>query len=311
MNRAPDRTAIRRRRVIAALMIVGAALAIFAVVVSAGVQSNSRPSAQGRLPNNPGAESGAAKRTLARGSYRGSVPILMYHVIKAPAPGVAYPELWAPPATFRATIAALAQAGYRGVTMAQVWAAWHGGEGLPVKPIVISFDDGYLSHFVTARPILKQVGWPGVLNLEGKNIGPGGLTISQVNGLISDRWEIGAHSMTHPDLTAVSSTQLQREVAGSRALLERVFQVPVTTFCYPAGKNDASVRAAVKAAGYSNATTVAPGVAAPTDRRLVRLISVTAAPSGRFSRYSAPADVNHYSSHASRQRRSRQRRSSP
>ena len=267
MNRAPDKTAIRRRRAIAALMIVGAALAIFAVVVSSGAlnEENSGPSAQGRLPNNPGAESGAAKRALATGSYRGPVPILMYHVIKSPAPGVAYPELWTPPDRFRGTITALYRAGYHGVTMAQVWAAWHGGEGLPVKPIVISFDDGYLSHFVTARPILKQVGWPGVLNLEGKNIGSGGLTISQVNGLISDRWEIGAHSMTHPDLTTVSSAQLEREVAGSRALLERTFKVSVTTFCYPAGKNDASVRAAVKAAGYRNATTVDPGIAAPTD----------------------------------------------
>ncbi|MEI6446248.1 MAG: polysaccharide deacetylase family protein [Actinomycetes bacterium] len=199
------------------------------------------------------------------GPYRGSVPILMYHVVKAPGPGVAYPELWTPPETFRETISLLASKGYKGVTIAQVWKAWRGGPGLPSKPIVVSFDDGYLSHFATARPILRSVGWPGVLNLEGKNIGSGGLTVPQVKGLIALGWELGAHSMTHPDLPTVSEAQLTEEVAGSRALLRKLFRVPVETFCYPAGKNDQRVQRAVREAGYLTATTVEPGVASPQD----------------------------------------------
>ena len=191
----------------------------------------------------------------------------MYHVIKAPAAGVAYPELWTPPETFRKTVALLRANGYSGVTIAQVWKAWHGGPGLPDKPVVVSFDDGYLSHFVTARPVLSEAGWPGVLNLEGKNIGKGGLTVSQIKALIGSGWEIGAHSMTHPDLPTVSDSQLADEVVGSRKLLQRLFKVPVETFCYPAGKNDSRVQAAVRDAGFSNATTVDPGLAAPSGNR--------------------------------------------
>jgi peptidoglycan/xylan/chitin deacetylase (PgdA/CDA1 family) len=189
----------------------------------------------------------------------------MYHVIKAPAAGVTYPELWTPPETFRDTIGLLKRSGYRGVTIAQVWSAWHGGAGLPDKPIVVSFDDGYLSHFVTARPTLRAAGWPGVLNLEGKNVGKGGLTVAQVKGLLAAGWELGAHSMTHPDLPTVGDAQLTAEVAGSRRLLQRLFKVPVESFCYPAGKNDSRVQRAVAAAGFSNATTVDPGVARPSD----------------------------------------------
>ena len=199
----------------------------------------------------------------ANGSYRGPVPILMYHVVTAPPPGVAYPELWTPYETFRDTVALLARSGYHGVTLGRVWRAWHGGPGLPRRPIVLSFDDGYLSQATHAKPTLRAIGWPGVLNLEGKNIGPGGLTRHQIRTLMAAGWEIDAHTLTHPDLRTLDAAGLVREIAGSRTLLRRTFGVPVDFFCYPAGRYDARVEAAVHAAGYRAATTVNPGIAAP------------------------------------------------
>jgi peptidoglycan/xylan/chitin deacetylase (PgdA/CDA1 family) len=193
------------------------------------------------------------------------VPILMYHVITAAPAGTVYPELWTPRERFRGTIALLARSGYHGVTIEQVRRAWAGGPGLPAKPIVFTFDDGYLSQDTHAKPALRALGWPGVLYLEGKNLGPGGLTKHQVEGMIAAGWEVGAHTLTHPDLTTVDDATLRREVAGSRTLLQRRLGVPVNAFCYPAGRNDARVRAAVRAAGYKTATTVEPGIARPGD----------------------------------------------
>jgi hypothetical protein len=43
-------------------------------------------------------------------------------------------------------------------------------------------------------------------------------------------------------------------------VLERILGGPVTSFCYPSGRNNAAVRAAVKAAGYASAVTVEPGL---------------------------------------------------
>lgn len=203
--------------------------------------------------------------TPASGSYRGAVPILMYHVITAPKPGTALPGLWVPQETFRATITLLADRGYRGVTLEQVWAAWHGGAGLPAKPVVVSFDDGYLSHWTHARPALRAAGWPGVLNLEAKNVGPGGLSKRQVRDLIAAGWEIGSHTLTHPDLTAIGADELRHELVGSRQYLADTFGVDVDFLCYPAGTNNAAVRAATKAAGYLAATTVEPGIASKQD----------------------------------------------
>ena len=43
-------------------------------------------------------------------------------------------------------------------------------------------------------------------------------------------FEIGAHSVTHPDLSAASEEVCEREVAGSVTTLERLLGAPVRTF---------------------------------------------------------------------------------
>jgi len=268
-----ERAAVRQRRLsflVGGLVIIAAALVLITGPLkseggSAGSSSAATTSAAGTdSASRPAAATPSAPK-LATGDYRGSVPILMYHVIKAPVASTPMAELWTPAETFQATVELLKKDGYSGVTLDQVWQAWHGGAGLPKKPLVISFDDGYLSHSVTAKPILEAAGWPGVLNLEGKNIGKGGLTTNQVDGLIAAGWEIDSHTLTHPDLTTLDDASMRTELVDSRKLLQEKFKVPVNFFCYPAGVNDARVRAAVAAAGYKGATTVEPGIASKSD----------------------------------------------
>lgn len=215
----------------------------------------------------PTGGNGVAGPELQRlGHTRGPVPILMYHVI-APAPaGAKYAGLWVAPAALRAQVAALAKAGYNAVTLDAVLDGWAGKDTLPPHPIVLSFDDGYLSQGQDAGAILAARGWPGVLNLALHNLDtPGGLSASRVKAMIAAGWEIDAHSLTHPDLTTLDAAALRREVAGSRAAIHKRFGVPVNAFCYPAGRYDTTVEAAVAAAGYRAATTERPGAARPSD----------------------------------------------
>jgi peptidoglycan/xylan/chitin deacetylase (PgdA/CDA1 family) len=76
-----------------------------------------------------------------------------------------------------------------------------------------------------------------------------------VRKMIAAGWEIDAHTLTHPDLTTVDPAELRRQVAGSRAAIRRMFHQPVDFFCYPAGRYDDAVVAAVHAAGFLGATT--------------------------------------------------------
>lgn len=201
------------------------------------------------------------------------IPILMYHVVADPPVGAPYPELYVSPTAFARQIGWLARHGFHGVTLHDALLHWQRGRQLPAHPIVVSFDDGYRSQAVTAAPILASHRWPGVINLTLRNTSDSwGLPPGQVRRLLAAGWELAAHSATHPDLTKVDETRLRQEVAGSRTTLQRIFHVPVEFFCYPAGRLDDRVVAAVRAAGYSGATTTGPGLGRPTHMfRLARV----------------------------------------
>ncbi|MGB2951820.1 MAG: polysaccharide deacetylase family protein [Gaiellaceae bacterium] len=198
-----------------------------------------------------------ASVALAAGHAR-PVPILMYHVIGVHPPGAPNAELYVTPSDFRAEVGWLARRGYQAVTLDQVYRYWRRGTPLPARPIVLTFDDGYPGDIDVALPVLRQRRWPGVLNLQIGNLAP-----ARVRKLIAAGWEIDAHTFTHPDLTGVDAARLKHEVAGARTWIRGVFHLPVDFFCYPAGRYNDRVVAAVRAAGYLGATTTNYGLARP------------------------------------------------
>jgi peptidoglycan/xylan/chitin deacetylase (PgdA/CDA1 family) len=216
----------------------------------------------------PAATWGAAAR-------RARIPILMYHVVSAAPPGAAFPELWVARQRFAEEMAALRRGGYHAVTLAAAVAAWQRGGPLPRRPLVITFDDGYRSDFTHAGPVLRRLGWPGVLNLAWNNLGRGGITVPEVRRLIAWGWEVDSHTLTHPDLTTLAPAALRHELVGSRAAIERRFGQPARFFCYPYGRYDPAVVAAVRAAGYEAATTEDEGLGRPGERFTLRRIRVS------------------------------------
>jgi peptidoglycan/xylan/chitin deacetylase (PgdA/CDA1 family) len=241
-----NRARARRRRTIALGAAVLAIAAVAGVAALAGDDSK-----RGGDSKRAGAKSGWVAHT-------GPVPILEYHVLGAPAADVTYPELYVSRPDFHQQMDWLDQHGYQAVTLEEVEDAWYGGGGLPAKPVVISFDDGYRPQFTYALPELRKHGWPGVLNLKAEG---SDLYESNVKAMIAAGWELAAHTIDHSDLTTLGAAELKRETAGAREILRRDYGVPVKDFCYPAGRFDATVIAAVEAAGYATATTEIAGAA--------------------------------------------------
>ena len=205
-----------------------------------------------------------------------SVPILMYHVINSPPPGAKFPGLYVSPEEFSAQMRALAGAGFHAVTMDQMRANWTRGTALPAgKPIVLSFDNGYQSQYTQALPVLRRLGWVGVENMQLTGLPPsqGGLSETQIRGLVGAGWELDTQGISHADLITLGPAALHEQVAVARVRVQRRYHVPVNWFCYPSGHYDATVVAAVEAAGYVGSTTVVPGWASPGDDpyRLPRL----------------------------------------
>jgi len=206
---------------------------------------------------------------------RRPVPILMYHVVANPPRGAPNPSLYVSRREFAAQMRWLAARGYRAVKLKQVYDAWRGRAALPSRPIVVSFDDGYRSQYTNALPVLRSHGWRGVLNLEVADTTESwGARPWMVRAMIKGGWEVDAHTLTHPDLTTLDAAELRRQVAGSRGVIRRRYHVPVDFFCYPAGRYNARVVAAVRAAGYLGATTVDFGLARPSELYTLKRVRV-------------------------------------
>lgn len=251
-------------------LLVGVAAVVF-VLVSFSSSSHShgrgralsRGAARKSTTRSGGGQSGSAEVRNATPQpdwrpYTAPVPILEYHVL-GPAPAdEPYPDLYVSRPDFHRQMDWLDEHGYEAVTLEEVERAWYEGGALPPKPVVISFDDGYRPQFTYALPELRRHGWAGVLNLkaEGSDLYP-----SNIEAMIAVGWELAAHTIHHLDLTELDSAQLEEEVAGSRRILRHEYGVPVKNFCYPAGRFNSTVIAAVKAAGYIGATTEIRGYA--------------------------------------------------
>lgn len=223
-----------------------------------GVAASDSSAGSSTEPTTAPAERGGAKPDGSWKRHTGPVPILMYHVIGPPAEDEAYPDLFLDTADFESQVDWLSENGYTAVTLVQVQNAWYDGGTLPPKPIVLSFDDGYLGQYLDAMPILEEQGWAGLLNLksEGSDLSP-----KQVKKMYRAGWEIASHTITHPDLTTLDPTALEGELVGSKRALERDLGIEIVNFCYPAGQYDQTVARAVEEAGYRGATTVNPGLA--------------------------------------------------
>jgi peptidoglycan/xylan/chitin deacetylase (PgdA/CDA1 family) len=284
-RRAERRRQIRRRRLTALgvlVLAVGAMIAVVAMAASGtssdgGRASGSRATEDSATTGKQGGEKGSGGSGSGKGSqggeggevrnatpqpdwepHTGPVPILEYHVIGEAPADAAYPELYVERPDFRHQLEWLDSHGYQAVTLEQVQEAWYEGGTLPPKPVVLSFDDGYRPQFTFALPQLRKHGWAGVLNLKAEG---SDLYESNVKAMIAAGWELASHTLRHSDLTTVAAATLQEELAGSKELLEEEFGVTVKNFCYPAGRFDDTVIAAVEKAGYAGATTEIPGYA--------------------------------------------------
>lgn len=190
------------------------------------------------------------------------VPILMYHYIRVNPDsrdqlGFA---LSVTPGNFAGHMDWLAINGFHPITPADLYAYLTGARGLPSRPVILSFDDGYADFYDTALPILRAHDFTAVAYVVSGFIGRSGyMTASQVLEADRSGIEIGSHTVHHADLAKSSAGNVQIELVASKQALEALLGHPVISFCYPSGRFNGSVVAAVQAAGYQNATTTAYG----------------------------------------------------
>jgi len=195
---------------------------------------------------------------------RAGLRVLFYHrVSDDPDP------LAIAPRRFADQMDLLAAEGYRVVDVVEAARLLASGERLD-HVVALSFDDGYRDVAEHALPVLEQRRFRATVFVATGVVGgtatfswyarqPPVLGWDDIVALDGAVLSFEAHTITHPNLTALAADAAEQEIAESKRALESRLGRPVTGFCYPAGLYGARERELVARAGFAVATTCEPG----------------------------------------------------
>jgi peptidoglycan/xylan/chitin deacetylase (PgdA/CDA1 family) len=200
--------------------------------------------------------------TAVRAVLRRHPIILCYHGVSDQRLDDDPEWLCVPPARFRRQVELLQEAGAEFVTMSELAARTNGTP--PPGLAALTFDDGFQDNLTVVAPILAELGVPGTVYVATGMIGqpnrwmrPGsGLRMmdeGELRELSAANVELGAHTVTHPDMSALDVQACAQEVRESKARVEEIAGREVTSFAYPFFFYGPAAQQAVREAGFTSA----------------------------------------------------------
>jgi len=163
---------------------------------------------------------------------------------------------------FAAQMEYLKEAGYTTLDFDDYLAIRRGERSLPERPVIITLDDGYLSNYRYAFPILKQHSQkatifvalePGDYTLGVIEGVDGFLTHEQIREMSDAGISIQSHTLTHCVLTEIDDAAARHELGESRSRLSVLTGRPVDHIAIPRAGYSPRVRRLVREAGYVTA----------------------------------------------------------
>lgn len=128
------------------------------------------------------------------------------------------------------------------------------------KDVVFTFDDGGVSFYTIAAPLLEKYGRRGVFFISTDYVGtPGFLSIGQLSELHKRGHIIGSHSCSHPEnMSSLKNEDIQREWTKSAVVLADIIGSSVSLASIPNGYSSAEIIRYAQNAGYKELYTSEP-----------------------------------------------------
>ncbi|MEI6123048.1 MAG: polysaccharide deacetylase family protein [Bacteroidota bacterium] len=185
------------------------------------------------------------------------IPVLLYHRIVDKKDAIGRHKIYVFKDTFYKQMSYLKKQGFSSISFEEV----HQGI-VAEKPVIITFDDGYVDNYEIAFPILKEFGFKAVIFIVTQlkrndwGIAEGEPALDMMNEkmiLEMQQYgiEFGGHTMYHKDLLKLNGDEARKEIAGCKADIERILNKNILSFAYPFGAMNEEIKQMVADCGYS------------------------------------------------------------
>lgn len=189
------------------------------------------------------------------------IPVLMYHQVCKEGTFIPSPYTVSV-GTFRRQLEYMVRRGFYTPPLGELLAN-NGCDAAGRKPILLTFDDGYLNNYEFAFPLLQEFGFSALISLVAdpairtntwdrlKGMAKAPLMEDRhVREMAAYGIEFASHSYRHPSLPALRDSDLRWELQRSKERIEEILGRPVEALVYPYGDVDERVKHAAQEAGY-------------------------------------------------------------
>ena len=184
------------------------------------------------------------------------LPILLYHNVAYEYPAE-NEQLHISPERFRAHMQALKDNGFTPVSFQEYYDYRVNGAALPEKPIIISFDDGYITNYEYAYPILKELEMKATFfAVTSSSSTPTSFPIHHYDWKMANEMEasglidIESHSYTHPKHSELALDKVEQEARLSYFDIKTYMHKQPLVYSYPNGAFSDQTKEIVRKAGY-------------------------------------------------------------
>lgn len=176
---------------------------------------------------------------------------------------------------FESHMSCLADSGKRVISIKDYLSKQESGTLSP-NDIVLTFDDGHISNYRYALPVLKKYGFTATFFIIAQRIGtPYHMNRAELQELVRSGMEIGSHGLTHTYLPKLSKDEISYELTESQRIIEAAVREPVRTFAYPGGHHNAEVLDCMGRSSYNAAASCVVGYnSIKTDPYLFRRLEI-------------------------------------